>query len=241
MSRGALLVLCVGLALAFGALGLWQIERRTWKLDLIQRVNARLEAPPQPLPRRAAWGGVKAEQDAYRRIRVSGVLLNDRETLVQAVTELGPGWWVITPLRTDQGVVLINRGFVPPERKAWSTRGGGAPQESVTITGLLRLTEPQGGFLRANDPKNERWYSRDVSAIARARHLPDTAPFFIDADATANAGGYPVGGLTVVKFRNTHLIYALTWFALSGLSAFGAWLVVRGGPGGRPPRPASTT
>jgi surfeit locus 1 family protein len=83
------------------------------------------------------------------------------------------------------------------------------------VTGLLRLTEPKGGFLRANDPAADRWYSRDVEAMAAARGLTDTAPYFIDADATPNPGGLPVGGLTVVAFRNSHLVYALTWFALA--------------------------
>jgi surfeit locus 1 family protein len=211
----------------FGALGVWQLERRTWKLDLIRRVNARVHAPPQPPPPRARWAEVDAQRDEYRRIRASGVLLNDQEILVQALTERGAGWWVMTPLRTDQGVVLINRGFVPPERKAASTRRRGAPQGEVTITGLLRMSEPHGGFLRSNDPAAGRWYSRDVAAIARARHLQGVAPFFIDADAAPNPGGYPVGGLTVVTFRNAHLAYALTWFALSGLSAFGALLLLR--------------
>ena len=199
-----------------------------WKLDLIQRVNARVHAPPQQPPPRAQWAAVDTQRDEYRRVRASGVLLNDRETLVQALTEQGAGWWLMTPLRTEQGVVLINRGFVPPERKAASTRRLSGPPGQFTITGLLRLSEPRGGFLRANDPASGRWYSRDVAAIARARQLQDVAPFFIDADATPNPGGYPVGGLTVVRFRNTHLVYALTWFALSGLSAFGALLVVRG-------------
>ncbi len=77
------------------------------------------------------------------------------------------------------------------------------------------MSEPKGGFLRSNDPAADRWYSRDVAAISAARGLTDTAPYFIDADATANPGGLPVGGLTVIAFRNTHLVYALTWFALA--------------------------
>jgi len=59
--------------------------------------------------------------------------------------------------------------------------------------------------------------------------LSEVAPFFIDADATANPGGYPVGGLTVVDFSNNHLVYALTWFALAVLSAVGAALTLRAG------------
>lgn len=154
------------------------------------------------------------------------MLLHGSETLVQAVTVLGRGFWVLTPLRTGDATVLVNRGFVPPDRRAPGTRRAGQVGGAVTVTGLLRTSEPGGGFLRANDAQAERWYSRDVAAIARSRRLAPVAPFFIDADAAPNPGGYPVGGLTVVSFSNTHLVYALTWFALAALSfAAGARLL----------------
>ena len=215
------LLACAG----FAALGVWQIERRAWKLDLIAQVEARIHAPAAPPPARADWARVNARDDAYRHVRATGSFLHDRETLVQAVTERGAGFWVLTPLSTDQGTVLVNRGFVPPERRDPASRR--AEQGPVTVTGLLRMSEPGGAFLRSNDPAAGRWYSRDVAAIARARGLGEVAPFFIDADATPNPGGYPVGGLTVVAFPNNHLVYALTWFGLAALSAWGAVLIVR--------------
>ena len=55
------------------------------------------------------------------------------------------------------------------------------------------MTEPQGGFLRSNDPAHDRWYSRDVAAIAAARGLHDVTPFFVDADARSQSGGGPIG------------------------------------------------
>ena len=92
------------------------------------------------------------------------------------------------------------------------------------MTGLVRLSEPGGGFLRSNDPANDRWYSRDVAAIGSARGWTDVAPYFVDADASP-AGqavpGQPVGGLTVVTFRNEHLVYALTWLALAVMTGAG--------------------
>jgi surfeit locus 1 family protein len=133
-------------------------------------------------------------------------------TLVDALTERGGGFWVIAPLRTADGVVLINRGFVPRERGRSFSVSAGVP---ATVTGLLRITEPDGRFLRPNAPAQDRWFSRDIGAIARARGLGQVAPFFVDADAAPNPGGYPIGGLTVVKFRNAHLVYALTWFGLA--------------------------
>lgn len=203
-------------------LGIWQIERRAWKLALIAAVDARVQAAPVAAPGPRGWGRITAERDAYRRVRVTGSLDNNRETLVRAATGRGQGGWLMTPLRTDEGWwVLMNRGFLP--EGAQPSR----PAGRVTVTGLLRMTEPKGAVLRANDPAANRWYSRDVVAIARARHLQEIAPYFVDADATPNAGGYPVGGLTVIAFRNTHLSYALTWFALAGMSAWALWFVLR--------------
>ncbi|AWM05016.1 SURF1 family protein [Bradyrhizobium symbiodeficiens] len=202
------------------ALGIWQIERRAWKLALIDRVEQRVHAPAQPIPSSASWPAVNAANDEYRHVSLKGRFLHDRETLVQAVTEEGPGFWVLTPLQRDDGTqVLINRGFVPSERREASTRLDGNPDGRIEITGLLRVTEPKGGFLRNNVPQHNRWYSRDVAAIATARGLHDVAPFFVDADAGSQSAGGPIGGLTVVRFPNNHLIYALTWFALAFMLA----------------------
>ncbi len=208
------------------ALGIWQLERRVWKLDLIERVDARIHASPVPAPGPEAWPSVSAASDEYRRVAVTGHLMNDRESLVQAVTDLGGGFWVMTPLVSDRGfTVLVNRGFVPPEKRDPESRAEGQPQGEVTVTGLLRMTEPKGGFLRSNDRAAGRWYSRDVAAIASSKGLEQVAPYFIDADGTRNPGGWPVGGLTVVSFPNSHLSYALTWFALD-LMLIGAILYV---------------
>ncbi|MGJ4930095.1 SURF1 family protein [Bradyrhizobium sp. HKCCYLS2038] len=212
LAIGAVWIACVVILLA---LGVWQVERRAWKLDLIDRVESRVHAEPVPVPERAAWATVNRNDDEYKRVTLSGHFLNDRETLVQALTVEGPGYWVVTPLQTADGVVLVNRGFVPSERRDPASRSAGNPDGPVSVTGLLRISEAGGGFLRHNDPAANRWYSRDVAAIAAAGGLSDAAPFFVDADATPNPGGYPIGGLTVIAFPNNHLVYALTWFTLA--------------------------
>ena len=212
MKRWLLVALALMAAVGFIALGVWQVERRVWKLDLIARVEAGLKTAPATDWQKFA---------EYRRVRLTGTLLCDRETLVKAVTERGEGYWVMTPLRTGQDLVLINRGFVP---SASAARWCGL---EASVTGLQRASEPRGGFLRSNDAAAERWYSRDVDAIAATRGLGKVAPFFVDADATPNPGGSPVGGLTVIAFANNHLVYALTWFALAALSLSAAAMILR--------------
>ena len=159
-------------------------------------------------------------------MRAVGILRNDKETLVDALTERGAGSWVLTPLETADGTILINRGFVPPEHRPRTSRRAAEPSGEVAIAGLLRLSEPGGRFLRKNEPAKDRWFSREVAAIAHKRGLIDVAPFFIDADASQNSPGYPVGGLTVVHFRNAHLVYAITWFGLALLSLAGLALLL---------------
>lgn len=217
--RGA--VVFAVLFAGFSALGVWQVQRLAWKRELIRQVDARIHAAPVAAPPPDQI--VTRQADQYRRVVVSGRFDHRHEALVKAVTDLGPGYWVVTPLTTDQGfTVLINRGFVPPERQKPSDRAAGQIGGPHTVVGLLRLSEPDGGFLRANDPAGDRWFSRDVIAIAKARGLEGpVASYFIDADATPNPGGWPRGGLTVVRFANSHLIYALTWFGLALMSAAG--------------------
>lgn len=219
----AALIAAIGLA----ALGVWQLERRVWKHELVAAVEARIHAAPVAAPGPGAWDAVDAKDDAYRRVTATGVFRHDRETLVQAVTDRGPGFWVLTPLETPGFILLVNRGFVPKDRRDATSRAAGNVAGTVTVTGLLRVTEPGGAFLRSNDLVANRWFSRDVRAIAKARGLSNVAPYFIDADASPNPGNYPVGGLTVVRFPDNHLVYALTWFALCALSLFFAWRLWR--------------
>lgn len=223
--------LCL-VALLCAGLGVWQIQRLSWKLDLIARVEARLTAPPVVAPGPTEWAGITATGDEYRRVALQGHYLDAPETLTLAVTERGPGFWVLAPFRADVGfTVLVNRGFLPEDRRAPQERRKVAGSEAV-VTGLLRPGEPGGGFLRANDPAAGRWYSRDVAAIAQARRLGAVAPYFIDADAATEPGPLPQGGMTQVAFRNTHLVYALTWFCLALMSAGAVAYLLRTGSDG---------
>jgi len=227
-SQRARIALTAGLVLLLVAgcgLGIWQMQRMSWKHDLIAAVESRSRAVPVAAPGPRHWPSITAEKDAYRHVYLTGRFQHDRETLVQAVTERGGGFWVMTPLDTGAFTVLVNRGFVPADARDPASRAQGNPAGITTVRGLLRVSEPDGGFLRANDPAAGRWYSRDVAAIARARGLARTAPYFVDADDAPNAGGLPIGGLTVLRFSDNHLAYALTWFILAAGCAFAIRLV----------------
>lgn len=203
------------------ALAAWQLHRRAWKLDLVARIEARVHSPAVPAPGAESWSDITAAADEYRRVTLSGRWLENRLALVQAVTERGGGYWVITPMIRDDGTAfLVNRGFVPADKRdpAFWDKGR---EGTASVTGKLRMSEPGGAFLRSNDPAADRWFSRDVAAIAASRGLQSAAPFFVDAEREPGGSNLPIAGLTVLSFPNNHLVYALTWGALALMAAAG--------------------
>ncbi len=203
------------------ALGVWQLERRAWKADLIARIEARAYGEPVPLPAATLWPEWNATEHEYLRVRAAGVFDHGAETAVHGLmaAERGrpvQGFYLLTPLRLQDGsAVIVNRGFVPTELKDPAARPLSQPRGEVTVIGLMRAPEKRGWFVPENDPRHEVWFVRDVRAIAEAKGLGPVAPFIIDADATPTPGGWPRGGQTRLSVPNDHLQYALTWFGLA--------------------------
>ncbi len=221
----------VALAILLG-LGFWQLERLAWKESLIARVEVRTTARAVPLPPESEWPTINREDDEYRRVTVAGRFHRDKEAHVYTIVSerrgrfAGPGFWVMTPLELPGGAfVIVNRGFIPLDRKDPATRKEGQETGTVSVTGLLRMPEETSMFTPGNDPAKNVWYRRDALEIANARGLSRVAKFTVDADATPNLGGLPQGGDTRVVFTNNHLQYAFTWFgiALALVGVFGAF------------------
>jgi surfeit locus 1 family protein len=209
----------VGVALLIG-LGDWQLRRLAWKEGLIAAVETRAHAAPVDAPPEADWSRLDPTDYEYRRVRITGVFDGGRQVLVfRALGEPrgrygGPGYLVITPLElADGATVLVDRGFVPDEMKDAAKDGLGGGETSVV--GLMRASESRNWFTPADDPAAGAWYTRDVSAIAKAEGLEQTAPFFVDADAGPDPAALPEGGETILAFPNNHFSYALTWFGMA--------------------------
>jgi surfeit locus 1 family protein len=220
----------IALAILLG-LGTWQLERKSWKEDLIARIVRQSRAEPVAPPTPEAWN---PERDEFRHVRVSGRFLNDRETLVHGLAagetpgRALQGFYVLTPLRRDDNsIVLINRGFVPTELKAQGDRRDGLIEGPTTVTGILRSSEARGMFVPEPDPARGEWFNRDIAGIAAARGLGTVAPYLIEADAVPGQTTWPRGGQLRVDLPNNHLQYAFTWFGLAacliGVFSVFAW------------------
>jgi surfeit locus 1 family protein len=203
-----IVLLCLGL-------GSWQVQRLFWKEGLIAERASAVAAPPVS----AAAISSAGSSLEFHHVFDEGVFLNDREIFLGATSEGGVnGYQILTPLKEPDGrIIFINRGFIPADLKNRAKRVAGEPAGQVRVEGLLRL--PPAGrpnwFLPDNRPDLNYWFWVDLPAMATAAGLDHVAPFYIDADATPNPGGWPKGGVTRLTLPNDHLQYAITWFSLA--------------------------
>lgn len=228
-------VTLVCLAILVG-LGVWQLQRKVWKENLIAAMTTRLTETPQPLPPAAQWGALTADADEFRRIGFSATFVPGQEALVYTPgsalrTDIkGPGYFVFAPAKLADGrIVVVDRGFVPLDRKAVATRAAGEPSGPMNVVGVLRWPETRGMFTPADDVKGNVWYLREPAAMAAARHWGDVAPFYVDQESPVPPGGLPLPGKIVVNLPDNHLQYAITWFGLAAglVGVYGYWLFGR--------------
>jgi surfeit locus 1 family protein len=224
-ARRSWLGLLVPALLAFAALvglGTWQLERKAWKEALIAALTERLAAPPAALPAPAAWPSLNEASEEYRRVTFSATFDHGAEAFVYAAASAfrpdvsGPGFWVFTPARLPGGVlVLVNRGFVPENRRDPASRAQGQIAGPAEIVGALRWPEHRSWFAPADDPRKNLWFTRDSQAIAAGKGIGPVAPFYVEQEAPVPPGGLPQPGKLAVTLRNAHLQYAITWYGLA--------------------------
>lgn len=223
--------LTTALALAvLVAMGNWQLERLEWKRGLSAEMTQRMSGPAIALPPPP----VDAAALRYRPVRLEGRFHHDRELYLEARSHAGrAGLHLVTPFELDDGrVVLVDRGWVPPERRRPETRPesliAGQAADRMRLTGTIRTGGWQGyRFLRPeNDPAGNAWVWMDLPRMAERVAMEGAGPggaglgrtvrgYYLVAGAALNPGGLPIGRAPGVNLRNHHLGYALTWYALA--------------------------
>lgn len=194
-------------------LGTWQVERLHWKENLITTRNARATRAAIPLPSDTA----DPAGYEFSKTRATGRFLHDKEMYLTARSLNGNvGYHIVTPfIENDGQAILIDRGWIPIERKDPATRAAGQVQGAVAVEGLLRGSQKKNWLVPDNEPQNNVWFYIDVPAMAKWSGLEHARPYFIEAGPAANAGGYPIGGQSQLELPNNHLQYAITWYSFA--------------------------
>ena len=208
-------------------LGVWQMDRREWKRGILELIAANQAAPPMPFDELVKGDPLRRE---YGRVRVSGTFLHDKEFYLAARSLKDKvGMQVVTPLQLGDGtIILLDRGWIPSEKKDPAKRTEGQLPGKRELTGIVRRNQVKRQFAPDNDPAKNFWFHVDVPLMRQmAGGKPDPVldTFFLEADATPNPGGVPVGGQTRLDIPNDHLQYAITWFliALAGAGVYLAY------------------
>ena len=229
----AMLALCVGL-------GLWQLQRRAEKHTLIAALTERLAVAPGALPQASQWATLTPERDEFRRVRFVATWQPRPDAMVyssgSAVRDdvTGPGTWAFMPATLPSGeTVAINAGFVQNTMQDRAQQDRAVTRlitnEPATLTGYLRFPETAGSLTPPENMAKRLWFTRDHLAMARTLGWGEggkpVAPFYIDLEAPVPASGIPKPGPLMVRLKDNHLQYAITWFGLAGvvLVAFAVW------------------
>jgi len=209
-------------------LGIWQLQRLAWKESLIAEIASRAAAPPITLA--AALAADDAADDIdFVRVAAGGTYLAAETKFMIQTFDAGPGWQAVTPLRSEDGiVVLVDRGVVPD-----AMRGSiPTPNGPVELLGILRRHgENRGPFTPDNDDARNIWYWWDVPAMLAMSDIPadlKVAPFVLQLLPVAGDSSFPRPQPPDANLRNNHLQYAITWFGLALVLAAIATLYIRG-------------
>lgn len=203
------------------SLGTWQVERLQWKQALVADIAARSTAAPALLADVEACDKSGSDID-YVRTTASGRFDHTHEQYFFATNDGKVGYHIYTPLILADGrAIFVNRGFVPEALKDSAKRPGGQVAGEVTVNGLARarLTAKPSWLVPDNEAYKQLYFWKDLDEMAAQAAIPagKLVPFFLDADAAPNPGGWPKGGVTQIDLPNNHLSYAVTWYGLAAV------------------------
>lgn len=195
------------------ALGVWQLERRTEKHALLDRMATRAAMAPAPVEILLATG----DYAAYRPATAQGVFVAGSDAYVFAPrTDKGPtvqGYKLVSAFAlVSGGTILVDRGWVPAE---WRERPSvaAANTDEVELEGTLRPAAQPGQFTPPPDAAKRTFYARDSTAIGKALGLALTTKLIFETTTHVEGGPEPLP--SKLNIPDNHLSYALTWFSLA--------------------------
>lgn len=206
-------VITVPMILVMIGLAVWQVERLHWKEALIAERVERTTATAIDLPP----AGSDLTNLEFHRVALTGSYDHAHEFYLAARSQNGNvGYWIATPFKTDTGeIVLVNRGWVPVEKKYPEARKEGQVAGETKLDGIIRLPQTKGFFQPDNEPTKNVWFYVAPAEMVAASGIPMRTDLYLDADPTPNPGGFPIGGQTRIELPNDHLQYAVTWALLA--------------------------
>ena len=185
----------------FIGLGTWQIIRLNWKNNLILEIENSLKNPPVEL--------AQSNKENFLKIKTSGSIDFDKQIYLYNLNESGtPGFEVINPIVIGEENYLINRGWIPFEKKGTQEIN---EFDQKNIIGTLKLQGRKNIFKPDNDLDKNYWFSLNREDILKFTGK-NFSKYIIYLD-----GNYqlPRPKKITANISNNHQKYAITWFSLA--------------------------
>ena len=183
------------------SLGSWQLYRLNWKLNLLSEIENSLKNNPVEFS--------KVDKKNYLRIKTSGIIDFNKQIYLYNLNESGkPGFEVINPIIINNENYLINRGWIPFNKKD-------KPEVNLinesNIVGTLKLQHEASTFKPDNDINKNYWFTLNREDIFKY-----TGKKFSDYIIYLN-GDYklPKPKVITANISNNHKKYAITWFSMA--------------------------
>ncbi|MBD1156969.1 SURF1 family protein [Pelagibacterales bacterium SAG-MED20] len=196
----------------FIALGSWQLIRLDWKNELLNKIDVSLKKEPVDL--------MTNVHEDYLRIKTSGIIDFDKQIYLYSLNEKGaPGFNVVNPLIINNKNFLLNRGWIPFDKK--NSKEINIFDKKI-ILGTLKKQIKASKFKPTNDIKSNYWFTLDRNDVFEYTNK-NFSPFII---YLSNNSNLPKPKIITINIPNSHKKYAITWFSLA-LSIFFFYLYVR--------------
>ena len=185
----------------FVALGTWQIIRLNWKNNLILEIENSLKNPPVQLS--------QSNQQNFLKIKTSGRVDFEKQIYLYNLNDSGtPGFEVLNPILIDGENYLLNRGWIPFEKKD-------TPEiyilDQNNIEGTLKTQGRKNIFKPDNDIKENYWFSLNREDISKFTGK-EFSKYIIYLDGNYQ---FPRPKKITANISNNHKKYAMTWFSLA--------------------------
>ena len=185
----------------FIALGSWQIVRLNWKLELINQIETSLKDNPVNL--------ASSIKKNYLRIKTNGSIDFDKQIYLYNLNEKGkPGFEVVNPLKIGNENYLLNRGWIPFDKKGDKIIN---IVDEENIIGVLKKQIKSNRFKPKNDILNNYWFTLNRDDIFKFTDKK-FSPYVIYLYGNKKL---PKSKLITANISNNHKKYAMTWFSLA--------------------------
>ena len=196
----------------FISLGTWQIIRLNWKTEILNKIDTSLKKEPVDL--------MSNLPDDYLKIKTSGIIDFDKQIYLYSLNDKGvPGFNVINPITIDNKNFLINRGWIPFDKKNSKEID---IVDNEAIFGTLKRQTEASKFKPVNNNKKNYWFTLDRNDIFKYTNK-NFSPFIIYLN---NNSELPKPKIITANIPNNHKKYAITWFSVA-LAVFFFYLYVR--------------